>query len=78
MNTLTTERIRDGYSSAYVGRRKKFEAEFDRWLASYEAQVREQIAQEIEVEMRRHDRAKVGFSAIGAYAHAARIAWGQS
>ena len=35
----------------------------------------ERIAQAIEVEMRRHDHAQVGFSAIGdAYAHAARIA----
>ena len=35
----------------------------------------ERIAQAIEVEMRRHDRASVGFSAVGdAYAHAARIA----
>ncbi|QCB93331.1 hypothetical protein [Cellulomonas shaoxiangyii] len=39
--------------------------------------VREQVAREIEVEMWRHDRAQVGFSAIGdAYADAARIARG--
>ena len=37
--------------------------------------LREQIAQKIEVEMRRHDNAQIGFSAVGdAYAHAARIA----
>ena len=41
-------------------------------------ELREQIAQEIEVHMRRHDNAQIGFSAIGdAYAHAARIARGQ-
>ena len=41
-------------------------------------ELREQIAQEIEVYMRRHDNAQIGFSAIGdAYAHAARIARGQ-
>ena len=40
-----------------------------------ETQLREQIAQKIEVEMRRHDNAQIGFSAVGdAYAHAARIA----
>lgn len=43
--------------------------------ASLEARLREQIAQEIEVEMRYHDHQQIGFSAIGdAYAHAARIA----
>ena len=41
-------------------------------------ELREQIAQEIEVHMRRHDNAQIGFSAVGdAYAHAARIARGQ-
>ena len=40
-------------------------------------ELREQIAQEIEVHMRRHDNAQIGFSAVGdAYAHAARIARG--
>ena len=40
--------------------------------------LREQIARDIEVHMRRHDNAQIGFSAIGdAYAHAARIARGQ-
>lgn len=53
-------------------------AEFYAWLAAHDRKVREQVAQEIEVEMRRHDRAQVGFSAVGdAYAHAARIARGE-
>lgn len=40
---------------------------------SLEARLREQIAQEIEVEMRYHDHQQIGFSAVGdAYAHAAR------
>ena len=42
---------------------------------SLEARLREQIAQEIEAEMRYHDDQQIGFSAVGdAYAHAARIA----
>ena len=42
-------------------------------------ELREQIAQEIEVPMRRHDNAQVGFSAVGdAYADAARIARGKT
>ena len=42
-----------------------------------EKQVRAEVAAEIRVEMRRHDTAQIGFSAIGdAYAHAARIAEG--
>ena len=41
-------------------------------------ELREQIAQEIEVHMRHHDNAQIGFSAVGdAYAHAARIARGK-
>ena len=52
---------------------------FDRLLAAHDAELREQIAQEIEVHMRRHDNAQIGFSAIGdAYAHAARIARGET
>lgn len=44
-----------------------------------EAAVREQVAREIEVPMRQHDAAQVGFSAVGdAYAHAARIARGDA
>ena len=43
--------------------------------AAHDRALREQIAQKIEVEMRRHDNAQIGFSAVGdAYAHAARIA----
>ena len=49
-----------------------------RHLKEFEAELREQIAQEIEVHMRHHDNAQIGFSAVGdAYAHAARIARGQ-
>ena len=52
---------------------------FDRWLAAHDAELREQIAQEIEVPMRRHDNAQIGFSAVGdAYADAARIARGKT
>ena len=44
-------------------------------VAAHDRALREQIAQKIEVEMRRHDNAQIGFSAVGdAYAHAARIA----
>ena len=51
---------------------------FDRLLAAHDAELREQIAQEIEVHMRRHDNAQIGFSAVGdAYAHAASIARGK-
>ena len=43
-----------------------------------EAETRAAVAAEIRVEMRRHDRAQVGFSAVGdAYADAARIAEGK-
>ena len=46
-------------------------------IAAHDRALREQIAQKIEVEMRRHDNAQIGFSAVGdAYAHAARIARG--
>ena len=51
------------------------EMAFDRAIAAHDRALREQIAQKIEVEMRRHDNAQIGFSAVGdAYAHAARIA----
>ena len=47
-------------------------------IAAHDAELREQIAREIEVHMRRHDNAQIGFSAVGdAYAHAARIARGK-
>ena len=52
--------------------------EFDRAIAAHDRALREQIAREIEVEMRRHDNAQIGFSAVGdAYAHAARITRGE-
>ena len=58
--------------------RQYWESEFDRAIAAHDAELREQIAQEIEIHMRRHDNAQIGFSAVGdAYAHAARIARGQ-
>ena len=58
--------------------RQYWESEFDRAIAAHDTELREQIAQEIEIHMRRHDNAQIGFSAVGdAYAHAARIARGQ-
>ena len=58
--------------------RQYWESEFDRAIAAHDTELREQIARDIEVHMRRHDNAQIGFSAIGdAYAHAARIARGQ-
>ena len=54
------------------------EAAFDRAIAAHDKALREQMAREIEVEMRSHDNAQIGFSAVGdAYAHAARIARGR-
>ena len=54
------------------------QATFDRAIAAHDAELREQIAQEIEVHMRHHDNAQIGFSAVGdAYADAARIARGK-
>ena len=51
---------------------------FDCLLAAHDAELREQIAREIEVHMRRHDNAQIGFSAVGdAYDHAASIARGK-
>ena len=53
-------------------------ASLDAAIAAHDRELREQIAQKIEVEMRRHDNAQIGFSAVGdAYAHAARIARGE-
>ena len=58
--------------------RQYWESEFDRAIAAHDTELREQIAQDIEVHMLRHDNAQIGFSAVGdAYAHAARIARGQ-
>ena len=59
--------------------RQYWESEFDRAIAAHDTELREQIAREIEVHMRRHDNAQIGFSAVGdAYAHAARIARGRT
>ena len=59
--------------------RQYWESEFDRAIAAHDTELREQVAQEIEVHMRRHDNAQIGFSAVGdAYAHAARIARGET
>ena len=53
----------------------EIEDSFDRAIAVRDQALRERIARKIEVEMRRHDNAQIGFSAVGdAYAHAARIA----
>ena len=59
--------------------RQYWESEFDRAIAAHDTELREQIAQEIEVHMRRHDNAQIGFSAVGdAYANAVRIARGKT
>ena len=59
--------------------RQYWESEFDRAIAAHDAELREQIAQEIEIHMRRHDNTQIGFSAVGdAYAHAASIARGRT
>ncbi|KRD36825.1 hypothetical protein ASE27_10235 [Oerskovia sp. Root918] len=59
-HTPTTERVRDLFTWAYAWRptdepgstdlsrlRASNQAEFDRWLAAYEASIRERIAQDI-------------------------------
>ena len=65
--------------AAHDAERAKYESRRHRQhLKEFEAELREKIAREIEVHMRRHDTAQIGFSAIGdAYAHAARIARGE-
>ncbi len=61
---MTRDRVRDILTAA---------------LPAIEKQIRAEVAAEIRVEMRRHDTAQIGFSAIGdAYAHAARIARGET
>ena len=53
----------------------ELELDLTEQVETIRANERKKIAEEIRVEMRRHDSAQVGFSAIGdAYAHAARIA----
>ena len=75
--TPSTSTVRQAwYEAPYNGGggREMSDAELDRWLESIRAEERERIVRDIEVAMRRHDRAQVGFSAIGdAYADAARI-----
>ena len=62
----------------YEVARLEYHTEFNRAIAVHDTELREQIARDIEVHMRRHDNAQIGFSAVGdAYAHAARIARGK-
>ena len=86
--TPVTEEVRDRYAydaeehTPYLSI-EKAHAQFDRWLATHDKQTRaderRRVAEEIRVEMRRHDNAQVGFSAVGdAYANAARIAEGDN
>ena len=73
-HTPTMEEVRAHWCG---GARMRKGAQFNRAIAAHDRALREQIAQKIEVEMRRHDNAQIGFSAVGdAYAHAARIARG--
>ena len=85
-DTPTTEQVLGAYLLATVTATgfsenravKAATPQFYRWLAAHDQALREQIARNIEVEMRRHDHAQSGFSAVGdAYAHAARIARGE-
>ena len=85
-DTPTTEQVLGAYLLATVTATgfsenravKAATPQFYRWLAAHDRALREQIARNIEVEMRRHDHAQLGFSAVGdAYAHAARIARGE-
>ena len=54
--TPTTDNIQDAWTSRYDGQYpsasydeyNEYKAEFDRWLASHESELREQIAKEIE------------------------------
>ena len=78
----TTDAVKTNYACSMYAHNKGREIDphrfFDSWLIAHDAEMREQIAREIEVHMRRHDNAQIGFSAVGdAYAHAARIARGQ-
>ena len=74
----------EGYRAVFGRRPEPYQLDiwadqFDRGIAAHDAELREQIAQEIEVPMRRHDNAQIGFSAVGdAYADAARIARGKT
>jgi len=77
--TPSTDEVRIFYIGTHptlaTGNEVRRIEEFNRWLESVRAEERERIARNIEVKMRRHDHARLGFSAIGdAYADAARIA----
>ena len=77
--TTTMDELVDAYTYC-IGPdvRQQRRTEALRAIAAHDRALREQIAREIEVEMRRHDNAQIGFSAVGdAYAHAARIARGE-
>ena len=74
--TPSTDEVREAWRDEMFPNAS--DAAFDRMIATvradHEQAVRERIVRDIEVAMRRHDRAQVGFSAIGdAYADAARI-----
>lgn len=78
----TTDAVKTNYAASMYAHNKGREIDpyrfFDSWLIAHDAEMRKQIAQEIEVHMRHHDNAQIGFSAVGdAYAHAARIARGK-
>ena len=80
--TPDTGAVRAAYTramrQAFIASTSEHIEEFNRWLAAHDRTLREQIAQKIEVEMRRHDNTQIGFSAVGdAYAHASRIARGE-
>ena len=77
----TTDDVKTNYALSMYAHNKGQEIDphrfFDSWIIAHDAEMREQIAQEIEVHMRHHDNAQIGFSAVGdAYAHVARIAGG--
>ena len=81
----TTDEVRDtwAFGTTRGADMREGLAEFDRWLAAYEAEVRERIAQDIEAH--EAERRRLGMSAPKrgrvdpisfAYEHAARIARG--
>ena len=75
---MSAEQLQEAYEYWASGCGGSNGGEVERFLAAHDKALREQIAQKIEVEMRRHDNAQIGFSAVGdAYAHAARIARGE-
>ena len=79
----TTDDVKTNYASSMYAHNKGRKIDphriFDSWIIAHDAEMREQIAREIEIHMRRHDNAQIGFSAVGdAYAHAASIARGRT